>query len=113
VQDADAASVAPERETVPLPAVAVIVPPPQEPVSPFGVAMRRPEGNVSVKPTPESAVDAFGLAIVKLKLVDPPAGILAAPKDFAIVGGAATMSEAEAVLPVPPLVEVTAPVTLL
>jgi hypothetical protein len=33
------------------PAAAAMVPPPQEPVSPFGVATKRPEGNGSVKLT--------------------------------------------------------------
>ncbi|MBK7660155.1 MAG: hypothetical protein IPJ28_13885 [Betaproteobacteria bacterium] len=48
-----AASVAPDRLTAPEPAVAVIVPPPQLPVRPLGVATSRPKGSVSVKPTPE------------------------------------------------------------
>lgn len=44
------AMVAPESETVPLPAVEVMVPPPQLPVRPFGVDITRPAGMVSVKP---------------------------------------------------------------
>jgi hypothetical protein len=51
-----AAIVAPERLMVPDPAVAVIVPPPQVPVRPFGVETTRPVGNVSVKPMPLSVV---------------------------------------------------------
>lgn len=113
MQAADAARVAPDRETVPLPATAVMVPPPQEPVSPLGVAIVRPAGKASVNAMPVSEVDEFGLAIVKRRLVDPPTAMLGAPKDFVSDGGAATMSDAEAVLPVPPLVEVTAPVMLL
>ena len=35
--------------------VAVIVPPPHEPVSPLGVEITRPAGSVSLKPTPFSA----------------------------------------------------------
>jgi hypothetical protein len=38
--------------------------------------------------------------------------MLAAPKLLVIVGGAATVRFAEAVLPVPPLVDVTLPVVL-
>ena len=53
------ASVAADRLMLPLPAVAVIVPPPQEPVSPFGVATTSPLGKASLNPTPVSAVDAF------------------------------------------------------
>lgn len=52
VHEALGASVAPARLMVPDPAVAVIVPPPQLPVSPFGAETTRPAGNVSVKPTP-------------------------------------------------------------
>src|SRR5262245_20205405 len=46
VQDPAAARVAPERLTLPLPAVAVMVPPPHEPVRPLGVATTSPAGNV-------------------------------------------------------------------
>jgi hypothetical protein len=60
VQDALAARVAPVREIEPEPAVAVIVPPPQDPVRPFGVETTRPAGNVSVNPTPVSAVAVLG-----------------------------------------------------
>ena len=52
VHDALAASDAPVRLIVLVPAVAVIVPPPQEPVRPLGVEITRPAGRVSVKPTP-------------------------------------------------------------
>jgi hypothetical protein len=37
---------------------------------------------------PVNAVEAFGLLIVKLSEVDPFSTMLAAPNDFAIVGGA-------------------------
>jgi len=109
-----AAIVAPVRLMLPEPAVAVMVPPPQLPLSPFGVETTSPAGNVSVKPTPVSAVDALGLLMVKLSEVDPFSGTLGAPKDFAIDGGAGVATEtlAEAVLPVPPSTEVTAPLVL-
>lgn len=91
----------------------MIVPPPQLPVSPFGVETIRPVGNVSLKPTPVSpTVLPAGLAIVKLKVADPFSGMLAAAKASLIIGGAATATEAEAVPPVPPSTEVTPPVML-
>src|SRR5712671_306998 len=108
----DAVSVPPDKLTLPLPATAVMVPLPQDPVSPFGVASTRPAGRVSVKATPLSATFVFGFVMVKLNEVDPFNGMLAAPKDLVIVGGVATVRFAEAVLPVPPLVEVTLPVVL-
>ena len=55
VQDVLAARLAPERLTLFEAATAVIVPPPQEPVSPLGVETTRPAGNVSLNPTPDSA----------------------------------------------------------
>ena len=50
--------------------------------------------------------------MVKVSDVVPPMVICAAPKAFVIVGGLATVRFADAVLPVPPLVEVTFPVVL-
>ena len=111
MHDALAANVPPVRLIVFVPAVAAIVPPPQLPVRPFGVDTTRPAGSVSVKPTPVSVVEVFGLVMVKLSEVEPFTGIEAAPKAFAMVGGATTVMEALEVLPVPPLVELT--VTLL
>ncbi len=52
VQELLAAKEAPERLTMLVACVAVIVPPPQLPVSPFGVETTRPTGKVSLKPTP-------------------------------------------------------------
>jgi hypothetical protein len=72
VQEAPAANVAPERLREPDAAVAVMVPPPQEPVSPLGVDMTRPEGKVSVKATPLSEEPALGLVTVKLRVVVAP-----------------------------------------
>src|SRR5215469_9041318 len=106
VQEALPARLAPDRLITLVFCVAVMVPPPQEPVSPFGVEMIRPAGRVSLKPTPVS-VTAFGLLMVKLRLVEPFSGMLAAPKTLAMLGGATTVIEALDVLPVPPLVELT------
>lgn len=86
VHEALAASVAPDKLTLPDPAVAVIVPPPHEPVRPFGVDTTSPTGNVSVTPTPVSVVAAFGFVTVKLRLVVPFNGMLAAPNALVIVG---------------------------
>ena len=90
VHEALAASVAPDRVTDPDPAVAVMVPPPQEPVNPFGVETMRPEGKVSVKATPVSAEDAFGFVIVKFRIVVPLRTILELVNPFAMLGGATT-----------------------
>jgi hypothetical protein len=106
VQEPLAAIVPPLRLTTFVAWVAVIVPPPQAPVSPFGVEMTRPAGSVSLKPTPVSVV-VFGFVMVKLSEVDPFSGILAAPNALLIVGGATTVIDALEVFPVPPSVEVT------
>ena len=112
VQEVLAANVPPDRLTEPDPAVAVMVPLPQEPVSPLGVDMTRPEGKVSVKATPLSEEPALGLVTVKLRLVAPFSTMLGAPNDLLMVGGAMTVTLAEAVRPVPPSVELTVPVVL-
>jgi hypothetical protein len=113
VHDPEAEMVAPERLTEFDPAVAVMVPPPHDPVSPFGVAMVKPLGNVSVKAVPLSAVAAFAFEIVKLKLDVLPAGTLDGVNDWVIEGRATTVKPADAVLPVPSFVEVMALVVLL
>jgi len=112
VHDALAASVAPVRLTLPDAATAVIVPPPQAPVTPLGVAIRRPAGSESVNPTPVSVWPALGLLTVKLKVVAPSSGIVAAPKVVVMPGGEITPRVAVAALPVPALPDVTAPVVL-
>lgn len=52
VQELFPAIVPPDKLTAAVPAVATIVPEPQEPVRPFGVAIFNPAGNVSVNTTP-------------------------------------------------------------
>src|ERR1017187_8676531 len=81
------ARVAPDRLTALDPAVAVIVPAPQLPVCPLGVATTSPAGRLSMTPTPVKPLPTLGLVIVKVSEVDPFNGMLAAPKFFAIVGG--------------------------
>ena len=113
VHDALAAMLAPDKLTLLAPALAVMVPPPQVPVKPFGVATARPAGKVSVNPTPPSArVFAAGFVMVKLRVVVPFNGIVAAPNDLPIDGGNSTVMLADAVPPVPPSTDVTAPVVL-
>jgi hypothetical protein len=106
--DALAAIDPPVRVTVPLPAVAVAVPP-QLLLSPFGIATGRPAGSASVNATPVSAVEALGLVMVNDSEVVPPTTIDAAPNALLMLGGdrALTVMLAVVVLPVPPLVEVT------
>src|ERR1043166_6208509 len=111
VHEPFAASDPPVRLIEPDPAAAVVVPP-QLLVRPFGVATTRPAGSVSLKVTPVSPIDAFGLLMLKVSDVLAFSRMLAAPKAFVIVGGVATVRLAVAVLPVPPLVEVTLPVVL-
>ena len=87
--------------------MAVIVPPPHEPVRPFGVEITRPAGSVSLKPTPVSAVVVLLFWMVKVRLVEPFSGMLAAPNALMITGGEVTVMEALDVLPGPPSVDVT------
>ncbi len=111
VQEAPAASVPPLNDTEPLPATAVVVPV-QVPLTPFGVATTKPAGRLSVNATPLNATPELGFVIVKLSDVVPFNGIVSAPNTLLILGGEATVRVAVAVLPVPPFVEVTAPVVL-
>jgi len=101
VHELFAASVAPARLITLLPAAAVIVPPPQLPLRPFGFDTTSPAGKLSVNPTPVNAVVVFGFWMVKLNEVEPFSGILAAPKALLITGAAATLMLAVAVLLVP------------
>src|SRR6185437_10955522 len=111
VQLALAANVPPERLMDPAPPTAVAVPP--HVLLRFGVeATTNPAGRLSVKPIPVSARLVLRFWMVNVSEVVPFNGMLAAPKAFAIDGGEATVRLAEAVLPVPPLVEVTFPVVL-
>lgn len=113
VQFEPVGSVAPERLIAEVPAVAVMVPPPHEPVSPFGVATVKPTGSESLNPTPVSWFAlAAGFVIVNVSEVVAPVEIVDGLNAMAIDGGASTTSDADAVPPVPPSVEVTWPVVL-
>jgi hypothetical protein len=109
VHDPLDATVPPLRLTEPAPAAAVTVP--QELFRLFGVDTTNPVGKVSVNATPVRPM-VFGLLMVNVKLVLAFSGIEAAPNALLMVGGLATVRLAEAVLPLPPLAEVTAPVVL-
>lgn len=106
VHEEFAAMVPPVRLITLVPAVAVMVPPPQLPVRPFGVDITSPAGRVSVKAIPVRAI-ALLFVMVKLSEVDPFSGMLAAPNALVIVGGPTTLRLAFEVLPVPPFVELT------
>jgi hypothetical protein len=90
LHDTFATSVAPDRLTLADPATAEIVPPPQLPVRPLGVATTNPAGIVSMKPIPLREAPAFGLDSVKVKDVVPFNVTLAAPNIFANAGGEVT-----------------------
>jgi hypothetical protein len=92
VHEAPPAKVAPARDIVPEPAKAVIVPASQLPVRPLGVDTTRPEGSVSVKETPVSATVAFGLLMVKLLFVSPPAPMAAKPNELTMFGCATKLA---------------------
>jgi hypothetical protein len=112
VHEAPIASVALEREMVPVPAVAVMLPPPHDPVRPLGVETATPDGKVSVKAMPVS-VDTLvaGLVIVKASVLVPLRAIEEGVKDLVMVGGnEPTISVAVALLPTPPSTDVTGPV---
>ena len=82
----EAVSVAPDRVTLLLPAVAVIIPLPHEPVTLGVAATSTPAGRLSTKPTPVRAFVVFGLLIVKLKVLVAFKGMLVGLNDLAIVG---------------------------
>jgi len=111
VQAALDAIVPPVSDTEPLPAVAVAVPP-QVLLRLLGVATTKPAGKVSVNAIPLNPRAVLGLLMVKLRLVVPFSGIDAAPKALVMLAGEATVKLADAVLPWPPLTEVTWAVVL-
>jgi hypothetical protein len=92
------------------PVGAEMFPAPHAPARLFGVDTTNPEGKLSTNATPVRLVAVFGLVIVKLSAVDAPRAIVDAPNAFVMAGGLATIRFADAVLPVPPLVELTVPV---
>jgi len=105
------AAMLPPVRAIVLGAVSVTVPPPQVVIVPFATV--RPAGRLSVNATPLRATVELVFVIVKVRLVFPPTGIEAAPNDLDRLGAVATVKVAVLlVVPVPPLVDVTAPVVL-
>src|SRR5579871_5342551 len=87
-------------DSVTEPPLAVIVPPPQEPFRPVGLATMSPGGRMSVKPTPVTGA-VFGLVIVNARVVAPLSGTVIEPNAFVIIGGPTTFREAVAEFPGP------------
>ena len=77
------------------------------------VATVNPAGKVSLNATPVKVTVVFGFVMVKVNVVLLPNGMLATAKLLLMVGGATTVTVAVFdVAPVPPSVEVIAPVVL-
>ena len=74
VHDEFAARVAPDKLIEVAFPVAVIVPPPQEPLRPLGLCTAILAGRLSVKPMPVSPIVVLLFWMVKAKLVEPPEG---------------------------------------
>src|SRR5215831_14003911 len=110
--EALAARVPPDRLTELAPPVAVAVPP--QVLFRFGVdATTSPAGRLSVKANPLSVTLLFGLLMLMVSKVVPFSGIFVGANVLVTLGGAATVRVAVLlVAPVPPLVELTAPVVL-
>ena len=87
VHDAPAAMLAPDNATDDEPSAAVAVPP-QVLFRLPGVDTMSPAGKVSLKPTPVSVSVALLFCTIKLKLVEPFNGTLAAPNCVEMTGGA-------------------------
>ena len=94
-QEALADRVAVERLTVFDPPVALIVPAPQVPLNPFGVATTSPDGKESVKPIPLKFWLVFGFDKLKVSVVVPFRATLADPNALAIVGGSIVGGEVD------------------
>jgi hypothetical protein len=87
LHEALAESVAPDNVTVAAPALAEIVPPPQVPLKPFGLATTNPAGSESLNATELNELLALGFAKVNVSDVAAFKAMFAAPKAFVIVGG--------------------------
>src|SRR5262249_28828791 len=109
-QEALDANVPPERLTELEPAVAVGVPP--QVLLRFGVeATSTPAGRLSVKLSPFSVTLLFGFVILMVSKLVPFNGIFVGANVLVTVAGEATIKVAVLlVVPVPPFVELTAPV---
>src|SRR6266852_9817698 len=107
-----AAIVPPLKLMVVSPAAGANVPP-HVLLEPGTAATCRPSGKVSLTATPLKAVPVLGLVMVKVRVEVPPTEVLVGEKALLILGCATTASVTVLLLePVPPSVEVTAPVVL-
>src|ERR1700676_186130 len=75
--------------------------PPQVLFKLLGELTAKPNGRLSVKATPFNVELALALETVKVRLVVPLRGMVAAPKTLAMVGGLMTVRVEEEVLPLP------------
>jgi len=111
--EAPASTVPPIKLTLAAPAIAVNVPP-HELLAPGVEATCRPVGKLSVTATPLKAAPGLGFVMASVRLVVPLTAMFPAPNAFVIEGGATTSKLAVLlVAPVPPSVELMAPVVLL
>src|SRR5438270_676872 len=115
VQVAPGVAIDPPVRLIEVELAAAVTVPPQVLLTPGVEATWSPFVSVSLKATPFSAVVLLAvLVIVKVTVVVPFTAIAAAPNALEIVGGATTVKTAVLlVAPVPPSVELTAPVVLL
>ena len=109
VQEPLVAMVPPVRLMLLPPAAADAVPL-QVLLSPFGVATTRPNGSVSLNATPVNATPLFGFWMVNVNVLVAFSGMVFGLNALAMLGGLATVRVAVAAVPVPPFVELTAPV---
>jgi len=116
VQLLPAATVAPLKLTLPPLAAAVTVPAVQVVEAPGVAAFCKPDGYVSEKATPVSALFKFGLVMVKVSVEVPLVRIGLGANNFERLGGVKTVRDALAipVVPVfvPPSVDEANPLTL-
>ena len=108
----EAVSVPLDKLTLVLPAVAVIVPAPHEPVTLGVAATTKPAGRLSTNPTPLRPLVVFGLLIVKLRVLLEFNGMFVGLNDLVTVGltgsgFTVTIVAAEGVLVQPLAVAVT------
>jgi hypothetical protein len=111
VQEPLGANVPPLRLTV-VEEAAALSTPPQVLLALVGKATTKPAGRLSLNCRPVNVKLLFELVMLNVSDVTPFNGMLATPKALVMEGPAATVKLALAVLPVPPLVELTVPVVL-
>lgn len=102
VQDVLPVRVAPESMMVDEPAIALIVPPPHDPVNPLGVDTTNLDGSVSVNATPVAKVAlGFGFETTNVNDVEAFRTIFDDPKALVMVNGTGINTKTDAVPAVP------------